>query len=36
MSEEFEADPAHVQRGARWVDGERDQVAVVEVFSNGV
>lgn len=36
MSEELEADPAHVQRGARRVYGERDQVAVVEVFSDGV
>lgn len=36
MSEELQADPAHVQCGAGWVDGERDQVAVVEVFSDSV
>lgn len=36
MPEELQADPAHVESGARWVDGERNQVAVVEVFSDGI
>lgn len=36
MSEELQADPAHVERGAGRVDGERDQVAVVKVFPNGI
>lgn len=36
MSEEFQADPAHVERSAGWVDGERYKVAVVRVLSDRV
>ena len=36
MSEELQADPAHVERGAGRVDGKWDEVAVVKVFSNGI
>lgn len=36
MSEELEADPAHVKCSARWINRERHEVAVVEILSDGV